>query len=165
MLQSPPSFVEPDSVMPETASPDPTRVAVGAQIKLIRTRLGLTQEDVGRKLAPYLGAPWHRQQVSMAENGQRAFQIIDLMAMAAVFDVPLTDILNPLLREPILFPTGLKYTPRPAEHMELSWETLSAVEHLMRDARSSLTAGLSWLRDKANEQRSVQLPDDPILPD
>jgi transcriptional regulator with XRE-family HTH domain len=138
---------------------------VGAQLKLIRTRKGLTQEEVGRRLTPYLGAPWHRQQVSAAENGQRAFQVIDLMAMAAVFDVPVTDILHPLLRDPVTFPTGLRWTPREPGHMELSWETLSAVEHLMRDARSSLTAGLSWLRDKANEQRSVPLPDDPVFPD
>jgi hypothetical protein len=107
----------------------------------------------------YLGTPWHRQQVGIVESGQRALQIVDLMALAAVLDVPLTDILSPLLSCEVVFPTGERWDSRGTGGMELSWETMTAVESAMKDARSALSAGLSWLLEKANEQRRVPLPD------
>lgn len=150
-------MTNPEPTEPESG--DTIRPAVGAQIKLIRTRLGLTQEDVAKRMGRYLGTPWHRQQVGIVESGQRALQIVDLMALAAVLDVPLTDILSPLLSCEVVFPTGERWDSRGTGGMELSWETMTAVESAMKDARSALSAGLSWLLEKANEQRRVPLPD------
>ena len=55
---------------------------VGRRVRDRRTELQMTQQDFGQKLAPYLGKPWSRSTVSVAENGGRAFTAAEMVAMS-----------------------------------------------------------------------------------
>ena len=144
----------------DIGSTDPIRTAVGHQVKTIRHRKGLKQEEVGQLIEKYLGKPWPRQQVSAIEKGLRAFTIIDILALSAVLDVPPTDILYPVLTGTVVFPNGREWQPPSPGNVELSWETAAAVESALKDARQSLSVAMSWLRGSTNAKRSVPLPED-----
>jgi transcriptional regulator with XRE-family HTH domain len=141
---------------------DSIRAAVGNQIRTIRHRKGLKQDEVGQLIEKYLGKPWPRQQVSAAEKGLRAFTIIDILALSAVLDVPPTDLLYTVLTDAVTFPSGQEWQPPSPESVELSWETAEAVEAALVNARSSLSVAMAWLRGSTNEHRSVPLPEDII---
>lgn len=72
---------------------------VGWQIHERREGLGLTQEQLGRHLAMYLGRPWSRQAVSAAEKGDRSFGAAELVALATVLHTTVSDLLRPPLQE------------------------------------------------------------------
>lgn len=59
---------------------------VGQRIRERREELGMSQTDLGQRLAEYLGRQWTRQAVSAAEQGKRAFTAAELVAIAHVLD-------------------------------------------------------------------------------
>lgn len=61
----------------------PIEQVIGERILLRRTDLGLTQEEVGKRVGIWLGREWSRQAVSAAEKGKRAFTAAELIAVAA----------------------------------------------------------------------------------
>ena len=68
---------------------------VGWQLRERREALGLTQEQLGGQLEPLLGRPWSRQAVSAAEKGDRSFGAAELVALAAVLQATVGDLLKP----------------------------------------------------------------------
>jgi 8-oxo-dGTP diphosphatase len=72
---------------------------VGWQVRERRERLGLTQEQLGRQLEPYLGRAWSRQAVSAAEKGERSFGAAELVALATVLRATVGDLLRPPVQE------------------------------------------------------------------
>lgn len=82
------------------SSPQSPNQIVGYRLWRARELRGLTQEEVGRRLAPYLGKPWNRATVAAAENsfgGDRIhpFDADELVAFARVFDLPVIWFLLP----------------------------------------------------------------------
>jgi transcriptional regulator with XRE-family HTH domain len=61
---------------------------VGARIREKRDELGWSQQELGEKVGEYLGRPWSRQAVSLAEKGQREFGVADLLTLAMTLGVP-----------------------------------------------------------------------------
>jgi 8-oxo-dGTP diphosphatase len=72
---------------------------VGGQVRERREALGLTQEQLGQLLEPYLGRPWSRQAVSAAEKGDRSFGAAELVALAAALQATVGDLLRPPVQE------------------------------------------------------------------
>ena len=68
---------------------------VGRQIRERRDELGMTAADFGRELGAWLGKPWSRSTVSVAENGNRAFTAAELVAIAHVLRTSPTHLLTP----------------------------------------------------------------------
>jgi transcriptional regulator with XRE-family HTH domain len=61
---------------------------IGKRIKEAREHDGLSQDQVGRAMARYLGKPWPNQQVSVAEDGGRKFTAAELFALCMVLRRP-----------------------------------------------------------------------------
>jgi 8-oxo-dGTP pyrophosphatase MutT (NUDIX family) len=59
---------------------------VGQRIRERRDELDMTQEEFGRQVGHWLGKPWSRSTVSVAENGRRAFTAAELAVIAHVLD-------------------------------------------------------------------------------
>ncbi len=68
---------------------------VGQLIRDRRIELEMTQEGFGRELGHWLGKPWSRSTVSVAENGKRAFTAAELVAIAHVLRTSPTYLLTP----------------------------------------------------------------------
>jgi transcriptional regulator with XRE-family HTH domain len=68
---------------------------IGKRVKAAREAEGLSQHDLGRRLAPLLGRPWSRQSVSAAEQGQRAFTAVELVALAQALHVSVAMLVSP----------------------------------------------------------------------
>jgi transcriptional regulator with XRE-family HTH domain len=62
---------------------------IGRQMAAARRDQRLTQQQLGERLAPWLGQPWKKQAVAAAEGGDRAFTAAELLALAACLEVPL----------------------------------------------------------------------------
>ncbi|MBW0088242.1 helix-turn-helix transcriptional regulator [Pseudonocardia sp. KRD-184] len=63
---------------------------VGARIRALRDSAGLTQAQLGQLLP----GNWSRQAVSSAEKGQRAFGVAELVEMATVLNVTVSDLVE-----------------------------------------------------------------------
>jgi transcriptional regulator with XRE-family HTH domain len=61
---------------------------IGRRIREAREYENLSQGDVGREMARYLGKPWPNQQVSVAEDGGRKFTAAELFALCMVLRRP-----------------------------------------------------------------------------
>lgn len=72
---------------------------VGRQISIVRERRGLSQAELGQRLGEWLDKPWRKQIVWQAERGQRAFNVVELVAFAHVLDVSVVTLLKPPLEE------------------------------------------------------------------
>jgi transcriptional regulator with XRE-family HTH domain len=62
---------------------------IGGRIRAARTEHNLTQAALGQLLEPWLGKAWLKQAVSQAEQGRRDFTAAELLALAAVLQVPM----------------------------------------------------------------------------
>jgi transcriptional regulator with XRE-family HTH domain len=85
---------------------------VGSRMRERREELGLTQEHIGSQFEPLLGRPWSRQAVSAAEKGDRSFAAAELVALAAVLHVTVSDLLRPPVHEPEVYLGGPYPVPR-----------------------------------------------------
>jgi len=74
----------------------------------------MTQEEFGRDLGPFLGKPWSRQTVSMAEQGTRAWVAADLLAAALVLHTTVGDLLRPPVEEAAIELGGPYTVPKDA---------------------------------------------------
>lgn len=80
---------------------------VGRRVREHRELLGMTQEELGRRLEPLLGKAWPRQAVWGAERGQRAFTSAELVALASVLaTTPARLISSPPGLQEIEMPSG-----------------------------------------------------------
>lgn len=85
---------------------------VGRQIRERRELAGLTQAQIGHRLAPLLGKPWSRQAVSAAEKGERAFGAAELVAFSAILNATVGDLLEPPENESAVDLGGPTAVPR-----------------------------------------------------
>jgi len=60
---------------------------VGDNVNRLRVRRGWTQTQLGQEVGKVTGKPWARSVVSMAESGDRAFAVADLVTLCYVFQV------------------------------------------------------------------------------
>jgi transcriptional regulator with XRE-family HTH domain len=68
---------------------------VGQRIRNRREELDMTQEVFGRELGHWLGKPWSRSTVSVAENGGRAFPAAQLVAISHVLRTTVSHLFTP----------------------------------------------------------------------
>lgn len=66
------------------------REVIGARVKDAREVAGLSQEALGQAVSEYLGRPWKRQAVSVAEKGGRDFVATELMVLSLILKQPLS---------------------------------------------------------------------------
>ncbi len=83
--------------------------SIGANIEALRTSMGISQAELGRRLDYYLGNPWSRQAVSAAARGGRAFTAMELIALAAELGSTLPQLLQ--AAESIDLPSGNSMKP------------------------------------------------------
>ncbi|UPK64655.1 helix-turn-helix domain-containing protein [Rhodococcus pyridinivorans] len=80
----------------EAVEDDPTiDQIVGANVRQYRTGTSMAQHELGSKMEVYLGRAWPAQTVSLAEKGRRPFAVTELVALADIFAVTVTDLLDP----------------------------------------------------------------------
>lgn len=83
--------------VPDRATPGHLRREVGAAIRRARKRLGLNQEEFGRRLGEVLGRPISQSQISSWERGGREPHGSVLLAVATVLGATLSEwVLNEL---------------------------------------------------------------------
>ena len=69
---------------------------IGARVARLRVEHGMTQTELGRRLEPYTGLAWSRQNLRSAEVGNRAWSANDVLAVATVFGVSIAELFTPL---------------------------------------------------------------------
>ena len=69
---------------------------IGARVARLRVEHGMTQVELGRRLEPYTGLAWSRQNLRNAEVGNRAWSANDVLAVVSVFGVSITELFTPL---------------------------------------------------------------------
>jgi transcriptional regulator with XRE-family HTH domain len=65
---------------------------IGGNIRARREATGMTQEDLGRRVAAYLDREWPRQSISTAEKGGRSFTASELVAFALALSIPVREL-------------------------------------------------------------------------
>lgn len=75
---------------------------IGGNIRARREDMGITQEDLGRQVARYLGREWPRQSVFTAEKGGRSFTANELLAFALALGVSMRDLFRPPADEQVV---------------------------------------------------------------
>jgi len=60
---------------------------IGRQVARSREAAGLTQAELARRLAAYLGSAWPRQRVSVAEAGKRPWLAVEVLAVGEILGV------------------------------------------------------------------------------
>lgn len=114
---------------------------VGQRIREHRERLGITQEELGRRLEPLLGKPWPRQAVWAAEQGKRSFAVAELVALADVLQTrPARLITPPLSVDDIELPSGSVVQARDTRDLPLADPFLEEVRALARDVSAAVAA-------------------------
>ncbi len=128
---------------------------VGQRIRDRRDELGLTQDEFGRRLGRWLGKPWSRSTVSVAENGKRAFTAAELVAIAHVLDTGPAYLLAPPagigeIRMPsgATFPKDKLFAEVVATQRE-DWN-LAAIEETLGLLDEALTRGKELRQDLDN---------------
>lgn len=81
--------------MPQLGETATARQIVGANIEVARKRMGLSQQEFGRRVEQWLDTAWTRQAVSLAESGKRAFGVDDLMGLSVGLRVSISQLLTP----------------------------------------------------------------------
>jgi transcriptional regulator with XRE-family HTH domain len=79
---------------------------VGTRIHEARTVAEMSQERLGEAVSDYLGRPWPKQVVSKIEKGGRLVDAAELVALAAVFDLPISWFLTPATAQVVVLPSG-----------------------------------------------------------
>lgn len=142
------------NLTPPTAMP--VEQIVGHQMARARERRGFSQAELGQELARYLGKPWSRQTVSVAEKGGRAFIAAELAALAHLLEVPIEGFFKPPPDT-----QGIEITEGVViDRTDLAERTLPA--DLTAEARSDMQEVLSQLRrldaaDDRNRAKREQL--------
>ena len=117
---------------------------VGQRIRDRRDELGMTQEEFGRRLGHWLGKPWSRSTVSVAENGKRAFTAAELVFIANALDVRPAQLLAPPMDlSEVEAPSGATLSTRSIAHLsvgptivdKLLSEMYDRVVAVLRDAK------------------------------
>ena len=67
---------------------------IGRNISALRKARGYSVAEFGELMQAETGTPWIRQTVSALENGNRAYTITDLAAIAGVLQVTLADLVD-----------------------------------------------------------------------
>lgn len=130
---------------------------IGLKVAALREQRGWNQRELGEVLEKVTGRKWERQSVWAAEHGKRAWAIVDLLGIAEVFDVSLSDL---LLAEDALDVGGMERTPADLSRMTESdsqfeghWQSFLALEGLrsiLDTATAEYQLALDSLRTKAN---------------
>jgi transcriptional regulator with XRE-family HTH domain len=68
---------------------------IGERMRYYRTKLEISQAEMGKRIGGELGLAWTRQTVWEAETGRRSFRVEDLIALARVVDKPARLFLQP----------------------------------------------------------------------
>lgn len=123
----------------------PVEQIVGYQVARARERRQLSQAELGQQLARYLGKPWSRQTVSVAEKGGRAFIAAELAALAHLLEVPVEGFFKPppdvqgieITEGVVIDRQAFAETTLPAD---LTAEALSDMQEVLAQARKRTTA-------------------------
>ena len=130
---------------------------IGLKVAELREQRGWNQRELGEVLEKVTGRKWERQSVWAAEHGKRAWAIADLLGIADVFDVSLSDL---LLSDDALNVGGVERTPGDLSRMTESdsqfeghWQSFLALEGLrsiLDTATAEYQLALDSVRKKAN---------------
>lgn len=69
---------------------------VGARVAHLRRSNEMSQGELIRQLEPFIGSAWSRQNLGSGENGRRTWTAEEALAIAVIFDVPLTELFTPM---------------------------------------------------------------------
>lgn len=123
---------------------------IGANVKALRGEWSMA--ELGRALAPFVGEDgWSRQTVWKAENGQRQFSPLEIMALAAVLEVTIPQLYETV--EPILLPSGRSL---PAESVDALASGTNKEAELIYRLQQELR-GLDRMRQQLSRLASVQM--------
>ncbi len=120
---------------------------VGQRIRHRRdAELHMTQDEFGRQLGHWLGRPWSRSTVSVAESGKRAFTAAELVAIAHVLGASPAYLLTPPAGiGEVTMPSGARF-PKDKLFAEVTatqredWN-LAAIEDTLRLLAETLARG------------------------
>lgn len=116
------------------------------EVKGHRERLGLRQEDLARRMRE-AGCLWQRVTVAEVERGSRRVSLDELVILAAIFSVPVVDLLVPPTARNVLLETSDgEHTTVPATDVR---EMFGGGSHVAEGW--SVPEGVVWATGKLGE--------------
>jgi transcriptional regulator with XRE-family HTH domain len=97
--------------------------AIGLQLRRMRERDGLVQDDIARR-ARGVGLAWTQATVAAVEAGRRAIDLPELLLLTAVYDAPLTTFFQGRER---------------VQLTERAWADLDALDRLIQGGKLQMT--------------------------
>ncbi|WP_280305652.1 helix-turn-helix domain-containing protein [Nocardia neocaledoniensis] len=123
--------------------------AIGTRVAVAREAAGITQGELGKRVAEWLGGEWSRQAVWAAERGKRSFTAVELVTLARVLNVAPDWLMTPPLEvTEVEMPSGV-VVPR----SELTEATLPASDlgQILHDREETLAGLLQKLTGAMND--------------
>jgi transcriptional regulator with XRE-family HTH domain len=136
------------------------RQLIGKNIRGLRGAAGWSQRELGKRLEPYVGR-WEKQQIYLAEQGERVFDPSELVAFALAFQVPLWRLIAPRNEDTVELTGGRKISadqlrealfgssgvpPSGVDELRAGLDGLDRIVDDLDDLRSSLVASIDAAR-------------------
>lgn len=91
-----------------TPSSHSIEATVGSNVRRSRHSLGLSQPDLGKRLAPLLGDEFSASQIGHLEAGKRSFRASELLALAVALETNVPALMRPSDKGGVVTPGGEK---------------------------------------------------------
>lgn len=113
--------------------------AIGARVAAAREAAGITQGELGKRVAEWLGGELSRQAVWAAERGKRSFTAVELVTLARALNVAPDWLMTPPLEvTDVEMPTDKKISANGLFEATLPTEEKAEVHHDMLQTLSDL---------------------------
>lgn len=150
---------EPERTLADEWRTEGPEVAFGQRVRELRLARGWSQEDLAERLTA-LGFQFHQTQIGKLENGGRPIRLNEAGALAAIFEVPLPDLIaTPVLgtSDPIydqIAELGIRVSVLAHKKKALQEERLKLENQLMKTAMD-ITSHENVERQMQSELRAL----------
>lgn len=134
----------------------------GRELKRLRTDRGWSQEAVARRMTAS-GYDWHQTTVGRTESATRPLRVNEAVVLAAIFEVPITQLLIPATmklsdvdQEIADTEEALARVAKLAAEFEPNVEQISAIHLKVTEAYRKLTNATEKLEDRLKLLREIQ---------
>jgi len=153
--------------MPLPVNRQPPLVASAEQLadqelKRLRNERGWSQEEVARRMTAS-GYDWHQTTVGRTESAARPLRVNEAVVLAAIFEVPITQLLVPAAMKLSDVEGEIKETEEALAEVkkmvgefQLKVEQLSAIQHQAAEMYRKMTSATEGLEGRLKLLREIQ---------
>lgn len=134
----------------------------GQELKRLRTERGWSQEEVARRMTSS-GYDWHQTTVGRTESAARPLRVNEAVLLAAIFEVPITQLLVPAAMKISDIDTEISAIEETLDHIgkmaaefQSKVDYVAAVQQEINEAYRKLTSGIEGLESRLKLLREIR---------